>query len=91
VFSAQGPVTADRLTQYNGAGAVKPVQDDQTVSLPAGLQLRDAMQTYIEFTLKQMANNRRRAATSLGISLQTLNNRLAAPPEDAKTLTAGEA
>ena len=91
VFSAQGPVTADRLTQYNGVGAGKPVQDDQTVSLPAGLQLREAMQTYIEFTLKQMANNRRRAATSLGISLQTLNNRLAATPEDAKALTAGEA
>jgi DNA-binding NtrC family response regulator len=89
VFSAEGLVTADRLLQFDAMGAGESLQADQTVSLPAGLQLREAMQNYIEFTLKQMANNRRRAATSLGISLQTLNNRLASP-EDTKAAVAGE-
>jgi DNA-binding NtrC family response regulator len=80
LLAGSGPVTAKcvRLPEVQRSSG----KTDETLALRPGLPLRQAMQDYIEFTLKYAANNRRKAATILGISLQTLHNRLAGAAQD---------
>jgi len=50
---------------------------DGAITLKPGLPLSEAEEAYIQLTLKYTQNNRRLAADMLGISLRTLQNRIA--------------
>jgi DNA-binding NtrC family response regulator len=69
-----------------------------SITLDAGRRLRDVEDAYIQLTLKQAKNNRKRAAEMLGIGLRTLVGRIADFAADdkesgsaARGVAAGEA
>jgi DNA-binding NtrC family response regulator len=57
------------------------------IMLQPGQPLLKLEETYIKLTLDHVGGNRKRAAGMLGISLRTLQNRIAALREEAKTAT----
>ncbi|MGA2435851.1 MAG: sigma-54 dependent transcriptional regulator, partial [Bryobacteraceae bacterium] len=59
------------------------------IMLQPGQPLLKLEETYIKLTLDHVGGNRKRAAGMLGISLRTLQNRIAALREEAKTATPG--
>jgi DNA-binding NtrC family response regulator len=82
IFAGEGAITPHHIMLPSATPTAPADSGGNTIELPTGMHLREAMQAYIEFTLKQTGNNRRRAAAVLGISLQTLHNRLAALTEE---------
>ncbi len=52
-------------------------EERNTITLEAGKPLREIEKEYIQLTLKQTKNNKRRAAEMLGMSVRTLHSRLA--------------
>ena len=66
-----------------------PTSYEGPIMLPAGQPLVKLEEAYIKLTLEHVAGNRKRAAEMLGISLRTLQNRIAALREEAKATTPG--
>jgi DNA-binding NtrC family response regulator len=63
--------------QQSPAQPPRAANNESTITLEGGQQLRDVEKAYIYLTLKHTNNNKKRAAEILGISIRTLHNRLA--------------
>ena len=93
----------ERATIVAGAGAIRPhhlpspsfdmrstpksAYMNDRLTLQPGQPLSQAEAAYIKLTLEYVNNNRKRAAEILGISLRTLQNRIAEFHKDAKAAT----
>ncbi len=93
----------ERATIVAGAGAIRPhhlpsrsfdmrstpksAHMNGRLTLQPGQPLSHAEEAYIKLTLEYVNNNRKRAAEILGISLRTLQNRIAEFRKDAKAPT----
>jgi DNA-binding NtrC family response regulator len=74
-------VTRDRFS--------KASLEDQGPKLQPGQPLTKVEEAYIKLTLEHVRGNRKLAAEMLGISLRTLQSRIAAVREEANTVTPG--
>ena len=72
-----------------GPNARQPRGQDGPMVLQAGQSLMKIDEAYIKLTLEHVHGNRKRAAEMLGISLRTLQNRIATLRDGAKTATPG--
>jgi DNA-binding NtrC family response regulator len=63
------------------------VGEKDSLILQPGQRLSKLDEAYIKLTLEHVHGNRRRAASILGISLRTLQNRLTAFRNEAKAAT----
>ncbi len=94
IMAGEGPIRLANLPSP-GLGAVtgpytRPSPSyEGPIMLPAGQPLMKLEAAYIKLTLEHVAGNRKRAAEMLGISLRTLQNRIAALREEAKAITPG--
>ena len=57
--------------------AMPGAEESNLLTIQAGKSLREIERAYIQLTLKQTKNNKRRAAEMLGMSVRTLHSRLA--------------
>jgi len=61
--------------------------NESTMLLQPGQQLTKLEEAYIRLTLEHVRGNRKRAAEMLGISLRTLQNRIAILRKEEKAAT----
>ena len=93
IMAGEGLVKPANLPFPTLASNVNPYTRVVSAEAPAivqpGLPLAKIEEDYIRLTLEHVRGNRKLAAEMLGISLRTLQNRIAAAREDAKTTTPG--
>jgi DNA-binding NtrC family response regulator len=78
------PALSARPGQYG-----RPQDPEGPVLLQPGQPLASIEEAYIKLTLDHVHGNRKRAAEMLGISLRTLQNRIAEQRDEAQTATSG--
>ncbi len=71
-------------------GTAVNTEDDESIHFRVGPQIQELEEEYIKLVLKHTKNNRTRAAEILGISLRTLQNRLATFQGKSKAMAAPE-
>lgn len=82
IMAREGTILAQHLPPTFHVPAEQPVavqgfEERHAVTIEAGRPLREVEKQYIQLTLKQTKNNKRRAAELLGMSVRTLHSRLA--------------
>jgi len=81
IVAREGTLQLHQFPPTLGIPQIKlPAQDEQpgpTFKFREGATLNEVEQAYIEFTLQQIGNNKRRAARILGIGERTLHSRVA--------------
>jgi len=90
IVASVGPIRLDHLPSpsFDKRSGQKPADSHGQVTLQPGQPLSHAEQAYIKLTLEHVNHNRKRAAEILGISLRTLQNRIAEFHKEAKAATA---
>jgi DNA-binding NtrC family response regulator len=80
ILAGEGMVRADHLRLDSSVSPPQPAAENAEgrLILQPGLSLAEAEEAYIQVTMKHVNNNRQQAASILGISLRTLQTRLAA-------------
>ncbi|MGD0772726.1 MAG: sigma-54 dependent transcriptional regulator [Candidatus Solibacter sp.] len=73
----------------SGRNTLPSPNHDGPIMLQAGQPLVKLEEAYIKLTLEHVRGNRKLAAEMLGISLRTLQNRIAALREEAQAITPG--
>jgi DNA-binding NtrC family response regulator len=81
-------VPSPSFDMRSGRNTPKPAGSEGQVTLRPGQPLSHAEAAYIKVTLEYVNNNRKRAAEILGISLRTLQNRIAVFHKEAGAATA---
>ena len=81
IVAGEGSVLPKHLSRDWCAGSLNgpvPVEEeqDESVRIRVGPEMRDIEEAYINLVLKHTNNNKTRAAQILGISIRTLQNRL---------------
>jgi DNA-binding NtrC family response regulator len=82
IVAREGTVMANHLPPAFHIPQEQPIappgqEERNTITIEAGKPLRDIEKAYIQLTLRQTKNNKRRAAEILGMSVRTLHSRLA--------------
>jgi transcriptional regulator with PAS, ATPase and Fis domain len=92
IVAGVGAIQLNHLPAANfdlrsGGKTAKPSDGKGHLTLQPGQPLSQAEEAYIKLTLDYVNNNRKRAAEILGISLRTLQNRIAEFHKEAKAAT----
>jgi len=86
ILAHEGQIRPEHVRLDSSQPVAEPAapQLGDVLTLPPGLSLSKAEEAYIQVTLRHVNNNRREAASVLGISLRTLQTRLGEMRERAK-------
>jgi DNA-binding NtrC family response regulator len=93
IVASVGPIRMDHLPSPSfdvrpNPNKPEPVDGQGHITLQPGRPLSHAEEAYIKLTLEHVNHNRKRAAELLGISLRTLQNRIAEFHKEKKAATA---
>jgi DNA-binding NtrC family response regulator len=94
IMAAEGLIRPSALGATGFATGENPYERHPQVpegprQLQAGQPLMNVEETYIKLTLEHVHGNRKAAAEMLGISLRTLQKRISAIREEAKSTSSG--
>jgi DNA-binding NtrC family response regulator len=94
IVTVEGPVRIENLPSpaFGASSARSAIQVPSIASgvvLRPGQPLEKLEEAYIKLTLEHVHGNRKLAAEMLGISLRTLQNRIAAGREEARSAASG--
>lgn len=85
ILANEGPVYAKHL-RINQGGSMEPVREPESgLHMPPGRRLSEIESSYIQLTLKHLNHNRKLTADTLGISIRTLQTRIAEFKAEANT------
>jgi len=78
ILAHEGPLSAKHL-RLDQSGSAEPAirESGNSLHVRPGLRLSDVESSYIQLTLRHLNNNRKLTADTLGISIRTLQTRIA--------------